>query len=77
MWIECDDWKSLPVGTWLVKIDKERKPYHIADVFLNTHNDKIIIVGGCFYFDMGKLIAYTCFEKYEPSNTKDRNSSTG
>lgn len=64
-WIKCDAWKDLPVGTWLVRIAKEKSPYHIAEVILNEQKDKIVIVGGSFYFDMGELLAYTDFERYE------------
>lgn len=65
-WIPCTDWKELPEGVWIVKIDKDRKPYHIADVFVNKDTkSRIIIVGGNFYFDMGKILAYSSFNTYE------------
>ena len=63
-WKPCKKWKDLPVGQWLVKVANERKPYHVADVFENTQGDKLIIAGGCFYFDMGELIAFTPFQEY-------------
>lgn len=64
-WIPCTDWESLPDGAWLVKIDNERKPYHIANVATNTQKSKIIIVGSCFHWDMRSIIAYTAFERYD------------
>ena len=67
-WIECDDYKKLPFGDWLVRIDKDRKPYHVACVTENNSGSKMIIVGNHFSFDMGQLIAYTSFEPYEPPN---------
>ena len=60
-WIKCDSWEDLPVGTWLTKIDKERKPYNVAEVGKNSQGDKIIIVGNHFSFDMGNIIAYAKF----------------
>lgn len=67
-WIECDNTNKLPVGEWLVKIDRERDPYHIAVVTKQTADGhKMIIIGNHFDFDMGKLIAYTDFERYEPT----------
>jgi hypothetical protein len=63
-WKPCKNWKDLPAGKWLVKIANKRKPYHVADVFEHTQGDKIIIAGGCFYFDMGELIAFTPFQEY-------------
>lgn len=66
-WIACDDYKELPVGDWLVKIDKDRKPYNIAVVTEGTSDGhKMIIVGNNFSWDMGDLIAYSAFERYEP-----------
>ena len=65
-WIELDDYKKLPVGDWLVRIDKDRKPYHVASVTKNKEGHKLIIVGSHFSFDMGALIAYTKFDRYEP-----------
>lgn len=64
-WIPCTNWKDLPVGDWLVKVDKDRKPYHVANVFLNNAGDKMIIAGGRFYFDVGELIGYADFSRYE------------
>ena len=64
-WIKCDDYKKLPIGEWLVKINKDRNPYHIACVTENSGGSKIVIVGSYFSWDRGDLIAYTAFEKYE------------
>ena len=65
-WQECSDWKDLPEGDWLVKIDNGRKPYHIANVTTKTaHGHKMIIVGNHFHFDMGNIIAYSPFDRYE------------
>lgn len=63
-WVQCTDWKALPEGSWIVKVDKERKPYYIANVFLNKSGHKIITAGGCFYFDLGGLLGYSSFERY-------------
>ena len=64
-WKPLSDWKDLPVGTWLVKINKDRKPYNVAEVSLNTTGSKLIIVGNYFCWDMGDPVAYTSFEPYE------------
>lgn len=63
-WTPCDDWGLLPDGEWLVKVDNERKPYHVANAFTNP-SGKIVIVGGMFSFDAGNLIAYSPFGRYE------------
>lgn len=64
-WIPLTDWKALPAGEWLVKVESDHREYHVATVTLNNSGDKIIVAGGVFYFDIGKLIAYTSFIKYE------------
>lgn len=64
-WIPCNDWKELPEGTWLTKIDKDRKPYNIAEASKNVNGVMIIIVGNHFSWDMGNIIAYKGFDKYE------------
>ena len=64
-WIPCANWDDLPEGTWLVKIGKDRKPYNIAEVTQNPQG-RIIIVGNCFHWDMGDIVAYTALAKYEP-----------
>lgn len=63
-WIECNDWKDLPVGTWLTKNDKERKTYNVAECLENSAGDKIIIVGNHFHWDMGEILAYAAFNEY-------------
>ncbi|TNE83542.1 MAG: hypothetical protein EP323_00360 [Gammaproteobacteria bacterium] len=66
-WIECHDWSDLPEGEWLVKITKVRNPYHIASATTKTGaGHKMIIVGNCFHFDMGEIVAYSPFVRYEP-----------
>lgn len=62
-WIKCTNWDDLPDGEWLVKIENDRKPYHVAYAG-GSHPSRIIIVGNHFSFDMGNIIAYTGFEKY-------------
>ena len=65
-WISCKSWDDLPEGDWLVKIDKDRKPYHVAEVSINPHShSRIVIVGNQFYWDMGDIVAYTAFDRYE------------
>ena len=64
-WIACDKWDDLPVGEWLVKISKDRKPYHIAVASENRNSSRVVIVGNHFHFDMGDIIAYTGFDRYE------------
>ena len=59
-WVPCNKWNELPVGTWLVKVDRDSDKYHIA-----YSNLTITIVGGHFEFDMGNIVAYTGFEPYE------------
>ena len=65
-WKPIDDWKDLPVGSWLVKVKKDdaKRDHMVADVFLNGMNQKLIIAGGMFYFDAGDIEAYSPFEKY-------------
>ena len=63
-WIPCSDWHKLPVGTWLVKIDCDDDPYHIAYVVIPI-NGKIIAVGYAYSFDVEGIIAYCAFDKYE------------
>lgn len=68
-WIELDDYKKLPDGEWLVKIDDSRNEYHIASVSSKTGDGhKMVIVGSHFSFDRGKLIAYSAFERYTSPN---------
>lgn len=64
-WKPLSVWDDLPVGTWLVKVKKDRKPYNVAEVSLNATGNKMIVVGNYFSWDMGDPIAYTSFEKYE------------
>lgn len=64
-WMPCTAWKDLPIGSWLVKIDKDRKPYNVAEVSKNAQGDRMVIVGNHFSWDMGDIIAYTPFGKYE------------
>ena len=65
-WIELDDYKKLPVGDWVVKVDDSRHKYHIANVTKNSGGQKLIIVGNHFDFDMQDLIAYSEFDRFEP-----------
>lgn len=64
-WTPLTDWKDLPEGTWLVKVDKDRKPYNVADVSINESGTKLIIVGNYFSWDMGDPIAYSGFTLYD------------
>ncbi len=65
-WKECDKWEDLPDGTWLTKDDTERKPYNITTVTSKTGDGhKMVIVGNQFSWDIGKLIAYVAFQKYD------------
>jgi urease beta subunit len=48
-----------------VKINKERKPYNVAEVADRGEGERIIIVGNHFHWDMGSLVAYTEFEPYD------------
>lgn len=64
-WIECNSWDDLPMGTSLVKIDKDREPYNVAEVAVNTQGHKIVVVGNHFSFDMGRPLAYGLFNKFE------------
>lgn len=65
-WKKCDNWKDLPEGTWLTKMNSDYRPYNIAEVTTKTGDGhKMIIVGNHFHWDMGKLIAYTAFPEYD------------
>jgi hypothetical protein len=57
-WIKESDYKKLPNGVWLVKVDAKHKPYHVAYVSTNGNGHKFIVVGGHFLFDQKPLIAY-------------------
>ena len=63
-WKPCNNWDDLPEGSWLVKINKERKPYNVAKVTINKGGHRFVVVGNCFHFDMGNIVAYTPFEPY-------------
>ena len=63
-WIICKSWDDLPEGEWLVKTNKDRKPYHVAEVSINPQS-RNVIVGNHFSWDMGDIIAYTAFDRYE------------
>jgi hypothetical protein len=65
MWIDCARYDELPVGTWLARVDNERKPYCIVDVGENGQGHKIITSGGSFSWDMKPIKAYTDFIRYE------------
>ena len=65
-WIECDNYEKLPIGEWLVKVEDDRHGYHVANVAKNSSDQKLIIVGNHFDFDMQDLIAYSEFDRFEP-----------
>ena len=65
MWIDCDNYDDLPVGMWLAHVENERKPYCIVDVGQNAQGHKIVTSGGSFSWDMGPIVAYIDFVKYE------------
>ena len=65
VWTKCDDYEKLPAGDWLVKIDDDIHPYHIANVTVNKMGSKLIIVGSYFAWDRGDLIAYTTIDTFE------------
>lgn len=55
-WFEVDGAENIPVGTWLVTTEsrkRKRVEVHICSAYEN-----VIYVGGHFYFDMPKVIAY-------------------
>lgn len=62
-WTPCSEWRDLPIGTWLVKIDDNKDPYHIAEV-TSPGGNKLIIAGGIFYRERKPVLAYTDFEPY-------------
>lgn len=64
-WIKCENYKELPVGEWLVRVNNDKYKHQIATVRENRPGQKIVIVGGYFYFDADDLIAYTDFEGCE------------
>ena len=57
-WTKCNDWKSLPMGRWLVKVNDEIKPYQVAYAVEGAHGCKIVTVGSVLSFDSPPLIAY-------------------
>ncbi len=63
--IPLDDYRKLPVGTHLVKIDDTaaRGCYHVATVSIN----EIIVVGGAFSWDRKPLLAYFDITNLEQS----------
>lgn len=64
-WIKCNDWKDLPDGEWLVKVDSECYEYHVARVTRGVHECRIVTVGNRFQCDMGNIKAYSSFDRYE------------
>lgn len=65
-WKELSNWGDLPEGSWIVKTNDERHPYHVAYVSSKTGDGhKMINVGNHFYFDMGEIIAYSPFDGYK------------
>ena len=63
-WVECASWDDLPDGDWLVKIDKDRRPYHVARKS-SKNSTRTIIVGNHYSWDIGNIIAYADFDKYD------------
>lgn len=59
-WIECNNWDDLPVGEFIVRLDKDRSSHHAA----RRSEDGLIKVGHTFHFDHKGLIAYAEFNKY-------------
>lgn len=53
-WIKCSNYKELPVGCWLVRVENDRHPFQVAYV----NKNKIVVVGGAFHFDSKPLIEY-------------------
>lgn len=74
-WIECDNWDDLPAGTWLVKIDKDRKPYNVAECTVKEDGSRLIIVGNYFHWDIGDIVAYTVFEFFDKEKAKKDEST--
>lgn len=52
-WIPVQSYKDVPEGNWLVKIEDDRNPFHVANIHPN-----ITTIGGCFYFDKKRVISY-------------------
>lgn len=51
MWKKVKNWKELPQGDWLVKLDNNS--YEVAHV-----NPRYAVIGGKFAFDARVVIAY-------------------
>ena len=58
-WVVVSDWKDIPEGMWLVKLNKPKNQYHVAYVHPN-----VTVVGGMFHFDAGKPLAYAEFKEF-------------
>ena len=54
-WVDVDGAENLPSGEWVVRLESGRN-----EIARTTGKDgSVFIVGGCFHFDMPKVIAYT------------------
>ena len=52
-WIEVAGAQDIPVGTWLVQVEKDRDPYHVAIIHTNIN-----IIGNCFDFARPRVLRY-------------------
>lgn len=68
-WTPCTHWADVPSGTWLVKLEGGRAPYHVAEVHHFKHKGSIITVGGAFSFDRPNILGYSGFTEYNPNLT--------
>lgn len=61
-WIEVDNAKELPIGSWIVQVKDKRNgkiTRHIA-----RRDEHVTLVGSHFHFDMDPVIAYYNVEVY-------------
>lgn len=57
-WIKCESYDDLPDGQWLVRVDSERSPFHVAYVSANDRGSRLVIVGNYFSWDAKTIIEY-------------------
>lgn len=54
-WISVENYKQVPEGNWIVRIENSKR---CCDMEIMNSNKNISIIGGAFAFDHGRVTAY-------------------
>jgi len=54
-WIEVSSYKDIPIGNWLVQLEKES---HGCDMQVIKRRENVSIIGDSFAFDHSKVLRY-------------------